>query len=172
MYINILPASRRQLAIEAFRRLNFRARLSRSFSNNGRLASFAAPPNPARRARGLQDIPVTRIVGSLGRSSDFDRDFRPLKKHLRDRWVRSFLHLETDAWEPILVHKVGEDYFVEDGHHRVSVARYAGLAFIQAEVWEYSSAPPAQTHPAGAVPARPGSSRAGRAACHCEARPA
>ena len=75
---------------------------------------------------GDEDIPVERIIGSLGRARDFDREFRPLKRHLRDRWVRVYLDLEADRWEPIRVHKLGDEYFVEDGHHRVSVARHTG----------------------------------------------
>ena len=34
---------------------------------------------------------------------------------------------------------VTEKYYVEDGHHRVSVAQSIGMLFIQAKVWEYSA---------------------------------
>jgi ParB-like chromosome segregation protein Spo0J len=37
------------------------------------------------------------------------------------------------------VHKVGDHYYVEDGHHRVSIAQALGMAYIQAKVWEYPS---------------------------------
>jgi hypothetical protein len=174
MYINIIPASRRQHALEAFWRLNLQARLSRLFTGNGTLADFNQKLphlNPARTLRAGQDIPVERIIGSLGRATDFDRDFRPLKKHLRDRWIRNYLDLETDGWAPIRVHQVGRDYFVEDGHHRVSVARHAGMAFIQAEVWEYametSAASPVQTKPL-----KERAVRSAPASCHCETHPA
>jgi hypothetical protein len=33
--------------------------------------------------------------------------------------------------------KIGDSYFVKDGHHRVSVAKYHGTAYIDAEVSEY-----------------------------------
>jgi hypothetical protein len=99
----------------------------------------APEKSPNRRFMGVNEIPVEQIIGTLGRRSDFDNRFRPIKSYLRDRWVNAYLALEGDGWSPILVHKVGENYYVEDGHHRVSVAQMLGLAFIQAKVWEYPS---------------------------------
>jgi hypothetical protein len=107
---------------------------------NTKLAIFpeqAPEKSPNRKPVGVEDIPLEQIVGTLGRHNDFDHLFRPLKKNLRDRWVNAHLSLESDGWSPILVHKVGDNYYVEDGHHRVSVARSLGIAFIQAKVWEY-----------------------------------
>jgi hypothetical protein len=92
-----------------------------------------------RKFLGVQEIPVDQVIGTLGRNYDFDAKFRPVKKHLRDRWVNIFISLERDNLPPILVHKVGAIYYVEDGHHRTSVARSTGRAYISAEVWEYSS---------------------------------
>ena len=41
------------------------------------------------------------------------------------------------AWvPPVVLYKVGDVYFVVDGHHRVSVARQQGQEFIEAEVRE------------------------------------
>lgn len=93
--------------------------------------------SPNRRFLGTQEIPVKEIIGTLNRQSDFDYKFRPLNKYLQDRWVNAYLALQGESWEPILVHRVGDNYYVEDGHHRVSVAQALGLAFIQAKVWEY-----------------------------------
>ena len=107
---------------------------------NTKLASFpeeAPKKSPNRKFIGTEDIPLQRIVGTISRDSDFDHKFRPLSRHLRDRWVDVYLRLERDGWSPILVHKVGENYYVEDGHHRVSVAQALGISFIQAQVWEY-----------------------------------
>jgi hypothetical protein len=73
----------------------------------------------------------------LNRGSDFDYKFRPLKSYLRDRWINVYLSLGNGDLPPIVVHKVGEQYYVEDGHHRVSVMRFLGRMFIQAKVWEY-----------------------------------
>jgi len=95
---------------------------------------------PNRKFTGDKDIPVKEIIGTLYRHSDFDSQFRPLKKNLRERWINIYLLQEKEGWPPILVHKVGNHYYVEDGHHRVSVARALGIAFIQARVWEYPAA--------------------------------
>jgi hypothetical protein len=35
------------------------------------------------------------------------------------------------------LYQVGDLFFVEDGHHRISVARQLGAQSIEAEVWEY-----------------------------------
>jgi len=94
-------------------------------------------PQATRIYQGVQDIPVKKITGSLGRERDFDSYFRPLKKHLCDRWVSIYLLFQTGQVPPIRVYKVKDDYYVEDGHHRVSVARYIDMTYIQAEVWEY-----------------------------------
>jgi len=92
---------------------------------------------PNRKFIGMEEIPIEQIIGTLGRSKDFDHKFRPLKSSLRERWVNVYLTLEKEGWPPIVVHKVGEQYYVEDGHHRVSVARFIGMIFIEAKVWDY-----------------------------------
>ena len=103
-----------------------------------------------RRMLGVQDVRVKQIVGTLNRDCDFDDQFRPLGKHLLERWVNTFIRLQRDEWSPILVHKLGEQYYVEDGHHRVSVARSVGMMYITANVWEYQSQP-TQTESCGAM---------------------
>jgi hypothetical protein len=107
---------------------------------NTTLALFpeeAPEKSPNRKFIGTQDIPVEQIVGTISRQGDFDHKFRPINKHLRDRWVNACIALEREGWSPILVHKVGDHYYVEDGHHRVSIARSLGLTFVPARVWEY-----------------------------------
>lgn len=99
--------------------------------------------NHYRENIGLKTIRVNEVVGTLNRHSDFDYKFRPLRKHLLDRWVTTYLSLERDGWSPILVHKIGNEYYVEDGHHRVSIARSIGMVYIEAIVWEYCQ----DTHP-------------------------
>ncbi len=94
--------------------------------------------HPNRKYLGLKNIRVNEVVGTLDRQCDFDTKFRPLGKHLLDRWVNSYLSLERDGWSPILVHKIGDEYYVEDGHHQVSIARFMEMVYIEAIVWEYS----------------------------------
>jgi len=119
------------------RRDSIWAKLTGQSTNLALFPEQAPEKGPNRKFTGPQDIPIEQIVGTLNRQSDFDRKFRPLKSYLRDRWVNTYLTFENGGWSPIVVHKVGENYYVEDGHHRVSVARLLGMAYIQAKVWEY-----------------------------------
>jgi hypothetical protein len=95
--------------------------------------------SPSRKLIGIEIIRVDQIIGTLNRNTDFDRRFRPLKKHNLERWINAYLLHEQDGWSPITVHKVGEQYFVEDGHHRVSVAHMLGVDFMEAKVWEHDT---------------------------------
>ncbi len=87
--------------------------------------------------RGIQTVPVDRIVGSVGRYKDFDRAFMPVQGETADRW-RSIAraHYDDVSLPPVKLYKVGEVYFVLDGNHRVSVARERGAKFVDAEVIE------------------------------------
>jgi hypothetical protein len=86
---------------------------------------------------GLRVVPTEKIVGSVGRHRDFDRDFLPAKAGVEEKWKRvdRAFHLGKDL-PPVALYKVGGAYFVEDGNHRVSVARYQGVEWIDAEVVE------------------------------------
>jgi hypothetical protein len=89
--------------------------------------------------RGLQDILVKDIVGSVGREKEFTRHFHPLTSSARqkERWRLSYaLSRAGRGYPPIEVCKVGGDYFVVNGHHRVSVAKYLNWKTIQACVSE------------------------------------
>lgn len=93
--------------------------------------------------RGLKDIPIHAIVGSLGRYNDFTRDFLPKKDTIKDRWARVRLALSgMTGLPPIEVYQIGDVYFVKDGNHRVSVARQLGMDTIQAYVTEVHSRVP------------------------------
>lgn len=93
--------------------------------------------------RGLQDIPLDSIVGSVGRYSDFTRDFLPLQSVDPERWARVKLAVnDPQGLPPIDVYQIGEAYFVKDGNHRVSVARELGFDTIQAYVTEVRTRAP------------------------------
>jgi hypothetical protein len=84
---------------------------------------------------GEQDIPVDRIMGSIGRSQDFGAGFLPKKIDIRHRWVKiARANLRGEYLPPIDVFQVGTVYFVKDGNHRVSVARALNQATILAHV--------------------------------------
>jgi hypothetical protein len=93
--------------------------------------------------RGLQQIPLDLIVGSLGRATEFDRGFLPRREALRERWRRIEQLAEgSEGFPPVELYKVGEVYFVVDGHHRVSVARSLAAPTIEARVQEFSTRVP------------------------------
>jgi len=95
---------------------------------------------------GIQEIPLDQVVGSAappGKTGDFDPRFLPINRRLRDRWTRIYQAMvEGDELPPIDVYKVGDDYYVIDGHHRVSVARSLGRATINARVVEVKTRAP------------------------------
>lgn len=97
----------------------------------------AALGRGGERRIGLQSISLDSIVGSVDRTKDFDRRFRPTSGRVRERWQRLALaHRRGEAIPPIEVYRVGSLHFVYDGHHRVSVARALNLSTIDAYVTE------------------------------------
>jgi len=96
----------------------------------------------AQRDLGVQTIPLDSIVGTVDRRrAEFDRSFRPMTGELRERWQRvAAARRRGTALPPIDVYRVGGLHFVEDGHHRVSVARALGDDLIEARVREISTA--------------------------------
>jgi hypothetical protein len=90
--------------------------------------------------QGVQTVRVDAIAGSLNRYHQFDRTFLPVENELAARWESVDRAFYRDVGlPPILLYKVGDVYFVVDGHHRVSVAREQGQEFIDAEVRECST---------------------------------
>ncbi|HEX6291606.1 MAG TPA: hypothetical protein VFZ66_20650 [Herpetosiphonaceae bacterium] len=88
--------------------------------------------------RGLQHVPLSKIVGSEGRYADFDRHFLPRQTQTQQRWENVDLaHYADIPLPPVELYKIGEVYFVKDGNHRVSVARERGQHEIDAYVTEY-----------------------------------
>lgn len=88
--------------------------------------------------RGLQHVPLHKIVGSEGRYSDFDRRFLPRQLTTQQRWTSvDMAHYEEIPLPPVELYKIGDVYFVKDGNHRVSVARERGQTEIDAYITEY-----------------------------------
>lgn len=148
--MNLYPTitNLRSYASYQFSALRIRAERDRFFAKlMGKNASLPTFPDElqhgkgSKKSLGVKNIRVDQITGTLHQCKDFDHKFRPIHKHLLARWVHTFISLNHDQWSPILVHKLGEQYFVEDGHHRVSVARAVGMEFIEAKIWEYSTSP-------------------------------
>jgi ParB/Sulfiredoxin domain len=89
-----------------------------------------------RRYVGVRPIDVSRIIGTESRGGDFDREFRALRPDVRERRRRVGDAFPNGEFPPITVEKLGDAYFVIDGHHRVAVARQRGMATIDADVTE------------------------------------
>jgi hypothetical protein len=125
------------------RRRRFYARLARAVAGH-RASRDLLPLDEAterlrpfaRRYVGLRAIPVDGIVGTDSRGSDFDRAFLPRRPDLRARWQSVEEAFPDAAFPPIVVYRLGDAYFVVDGHHRVAIARQLGMATIDAEVTE------------------------------------
>jgi hypothetical protein len=135
-----------------FGRARRRSRLRRLVCRlRGEPASRRIPPSfdEARRSlrafnrvhRGVRVVDVEKIVGSVGRSRDFDGAFMPLRASAGERWkhVDLAFHQGKDL-PPVNLYRLDDAYFVEDGNHRVSVARYHGAEWIEADVTEFRPA--------------------------------
>jgi hypothetical protein len=95
-----------------------------------------------RRSVGLHAIPLESIVGTAeaAKARVFDPRFRP-PAGSRRRWERLWVAGRRGvALPPISVYRVGDRHFVNDGHHRVSVAQALGMAAIDAEVTDLGPA--------------------------------
>lgn len=104
-------------------------------------------PFQSQHYRGMREIPVRQIIGSVGRYHDFDRAFLPRRSEIGQRWMRiDMAHLQDAILPPIEVYQIGEAYFVKDGNHRVSVARERGQQEIDAYVIEIDSPVPVDEH--------------------------
>jgi hypothetical protein len=74
---------------------------------------------------------------------DFDRGLRPTSARLRSRWERiAAAQRRGESLPPVSLYKVGDLYFVRDGHHRVSVAKSLGREDIDAYVVEVNTRVP------------------------------
>lgn len=88
--------------------------------------------------RGIQEVPLERIVGTLQREREFNRAFLPREEKLRERWEDlEELSLGSRGFPPVELYRVGDVDFVVDGHHRVSVARAQRARTIEARVKEF-----------------------------------
>ena len=91
---------------------------------------------------GMQVVPIRSIIGSEGRTTDFDMDFHPIHAASRERWVNmAMAYLAGLQLSSVKLVRVDDAYFVRDGHHRISVSRAFGQLSMDAEVitWKAQS---------------------------------
>jgi hypothetical protein len=117
--------------------------------------------------RGTTTVELSRVVGSAGKHDWLDAAFMPLRAHSRERWKRMDRAFRLGhELPPVILYKLGGDFYVKDGNHRVSVARFHGADWIDADVTEFRSptifyrsahTPPAPLlqRPAGKLPTQP-----------------
>jgi DNA-binding Lrp family transcriptional regulator len=90
------------------------------------------------RVRGVRTVPLAAIVGSLGRYHDFDSHFR-LKDHVpaeRLNYIREAMR-QGRPLPPVRLCQIKDEYFIEDGNHRIAVAKELGHDEILAHIVEY-----------------------------------
>lgn len=144
---------RRESIMRDFRRARRQAALEAILSRLRGNSDDLLPYEEVRRKlgggeaqpRGVQDIPLDAIIGSVGRYPDFTRRFLPRHDSDKDRWARVKMIMSAPGQAglpPIEVYKIGDAYFVADGNHRVSVARQQGAARIRARVTEIKTRVP------------------------------
>lgn len=149
-----MEALRAQEDFDAARFKSFRRAVTSMLTRRGRRMLsldevLDAAGAEGRAYGGVQEIPVDRIAGSAAplKSGDFGPGFLPMSPRLRDRWTRIYREMVEGAeLPPIDVYKVGDLYFVIDGHHRVSVARALGRPVINARVVEVRTRAPLGEH--------------------------
>ena len=134
-------------ALEDFRKARSKAELQRLWALiTGRTVGLLPYDEITKRlhatgfsSKGLMEIPVDAIVGSVNRYQDFNHNFLPLHDADRQRWasVKAMMTSPGSAGlPPIRVYKLGDAYFVLDGNHRVSIAKEMGMSTVEAYVTE------------------------------------
>jgi hypothetical protein len=97
-----------------------------------------------RLYQGTRVVEVDEIIGSVGRWKDFDRSFLPARASVGQRWKRIDRAFQRgENLPPVELYEIGDAYFVMDGHHRVSVARYHDVPTVEAAVVEFHPTLPA-----------------------------
>ena len=133
----------RKQASKQFWTLYVRGQLARFWARltgkRHELEALAGQKNHNGRHAGLKTVALVDIVGSEGRTNDFDARFRPRQHHDQSRWVGVAAAVQSGVvLPPVQLIQVGNRYFVRDGHHRISVAYALGQAAVDAVVmvWE------------------------------------
>lgn len=108
-----------------------------SFEDEARKGGPLAP-----KPLGLRTVDVARIVGSVGRARELGPDFRPplrAQRRVDDQRYEGIVRaLERgDVLPPVELYKLGYNYYVLDGNHRVAAAKTTRQKDIDAIVTEF-----------------------------------
>jgi hypothetical protein len=111
-------------------------------SGGDTLVPFGETRRALRAAGGIRlgrrTVELSRVVGSVGQHDRFDAAFMPLRGASPERWKRvdRAFRMGIDL-QPVSLYALDGAFFVEDGHNRVSVARFHGAEWIDAEMTEF-----------------------------------
>ena len=87
---------------------------------------------------GIKEVPLDKIVGSVEKYADFDKNFVPKNNVIKQRWINIYIGYTSDSMLPmVILYKIKDNYYVYDGNHRVSVAKFLNFATIEAQVEEF-----------------------------------
>ena len=90
------------------------------------------------RDRGIRSVPMTQIVGSVGRYLDFDDRFG-IRSHVpveRLEKIKSRMR-SGKVLPPVKLFQIKNEYYALDGNHRISAAKELGHDEIRAKVTEF-----------------------------------
>lgn len=89
---------------------------------------------------GIQIVAIADITGSVAKPCQFTPSFFPTEDGMRARWKRAYAVTHgLRGYEPVILYQVQDEYFVEDGHYRISVLTALGGRTIEAFVREWRS---------------------------------
>ncbi len=87
--------------------------------------------------RGVATISLDKICGSVGRYTDFDRQFRLAGSGKNERLQSLTVAMQRgQAIPPISLYQIKDHYYIVDGHHRVTIARNLKQSTIRANILE------------------------------------
>ena len=138
---NLMYFSEAQSAYKKFLKSS-RGILGLNFKKQENLKSFAEVQKEENAYNsvnlGIKEIPLGKIVGSVEKYSYFDKNFVPKNNIVKQRWISIYTaYMAETMLPPVILYKIKDDYYVYDGNHRVSVAKFLNFASIEAEVEEF-----------------------------------
>ena len=138
---NLIYFSEAQSAYKKFLKSS-RGILGLNFKKQKNLKSFAEVQKEENAYNsvnlGIKEIPLGKIVGSVEKYSYFDKNFVPKNNIVKQRWISIYTaYMAETMLPPVILYKIKDDYYVYDGNHRVSVAKFLNFASIEAEVEEF-----------------------------------
>ena len=138
---NLMYFSEAQSAYKKFLKSS-RGILGLNFKKQENLKSFAEIQKEENAYNsvnlGIKEIPLGKIVGSVEKYSYFDKNFVPKNNIVKQRWISIYTaYMVETMLPPVILYKIKDDYYVYDGNHRVSVAKFLNFASIEAEVEEF-----------------------------------